>query len=93
MLSAKSFESAGNNMPASRDDILNAAPGLSESDRLTIAIRLMETLPENQPGLAEDDDLTAELERRSGDLEGSIDWIDLRNELRQRRQYWIGEIN
>ena len=70
-------------MPVSRDDILNAALGLSESDRLAIAVRLIETLPDEQPGLSDDDELAAELERRSGDLEGSMDWVDLRKELRQ----------
>jgi hypothetical protein len=73
-------------MPVSREDILNAALGLSESDRLAIAVRLIETLPDDQPGLADDDRLAAELERRSGDLEGSTDWNDLRDELRQSLQ-------
>ncbi len=70
-------------MLVTREEVLNAALGLPESDRLAIAVRLMETLPDNQPGLTDDDSLFAELERRSGDPEGSVDWADLRNELRQ----------
>ncbi|MGC1275132.1 MAG: addiction module protein [Planctomycetaceae bacterium] len=71
-------------MPASREEVLNAALVLPESDRLAIAVRLMESLPDNQPGLPDDDDLYAELERRSADFdEGSMDWVDLRSELRQ----------
>ena len=73
-------------MQTSRDDILKAALGLPESDRLAIAVRLMDTLSDDQAGLADDDELAAELERRSGDLEGSIDWIDLRTELRNSLQ-------
>lgn len=77
------FVTARMPMPSTREEILDAALGLPESDRLAIAVRLMETLPDDQPGLAGDSDLAAELERRSGDLEGSVDWVDLRNELRQ----------
>lgn len=73
-------------MPTTREDVLAAALGLSESDRLVIATRLMDSLPDDQPGLSDDDDLVAELERRSGDLEGSVDWTDLRDELRQSLQ-------
>ena len=70
-------------MSVTRDEVLNAALGLSESDRLAIAVRLMATLPDDQPGLVDDDGLMAELMRRSGDLDGSVDWIELRDDLRQ----------
>jgi hypothetical protein len=72
-------------MPATRDEILDAALGLPESDRLVIANRLLETLPEDAPGLSDDDpEFDAELDRRSGDLSGSVPWEQLRDELRQR---------
>ena len=70
-------------MSVTRDEVLNAALALSESDRLAIVVRLMATLPDDQPGLVEDDGLMAELMRRSGDLDGSVDWIELRDDLRQ----------
>jgi hypothetical protein len=71
-------------MPATRDEILDAALQLPESDRLAIASRLMETIPEDFPGLADDDpEFDAELKRRSGDTEGSISWEELRDELRR----------
>ena len=71
-------------MSATRDEILDAALRLPEPDRLVIASRLMETLPDNLPGLSDDDpEFAAELDRRSGDLDGSIPWEQLRDELRQ----------
>ncbi|MSR58223.1 MAG: hypothetical protein EXS05_11170 [Planctomycetaceae bacterium] len=70
-------------MPATRDEILDAALQLSESDRFAIANRLMETLPEELPGFSEDDpDFGAELDRRSGDTSDAIPWEQLREELR-----------
>jgi len=67
-----------------RDDILNAALQLSEDDRMVIAGRLLETLPDDPPGLAADGpDFEAELERRSGDWEGAISWEELRDESRR----------
>lgn len=71
-------------MPAGRDEILDAALQLSEDDRMLIAGRLLETLPDEPPGLAVDDpDLEAELDRRSGDWEGAVPWEQLRDEPRQ----------
>ena len=50
-------------MPATRDEILDAALRLPESDRLVIASRLMETLPDDLPGLSDDDpEFAAELD-------------------------------
>ena len=72
-------------MPATRDEILNAALNLPESDRLVIASRLLDTLPDDPPGLSDDDpEFAAELDRRSGDLEGAVPWEQLRDELRQQ---------
>jgi len=60
-------------MVTSRDEILNAALKLPESDRLLIATRLMDTLPEELPGLSEDDPgFLEELERRACDSESTI---------------------
>lgn len=55
-------------MLASRDQILDAALKLSEADRLEIVTRLLETLPQDLPGLSMDDpDFLAELDRRAND--------------------------
>jgi hypothetical protein len=62
-------------VPNSLDEILDAALKLPESDRKTIASRLLDTLPEEPPGLRDDDpEFEAELDRRSGDLTGSVPW-------------------
>lgn len=68
-----------------RDEVFNAALRLSESDRLDLASRLLETLPDDLPGLDSDDpEFAEELLRRSGDTAGSVAWNDLRNELRPK---------
>ena len=60
-------------MHAGPDEILDAALKLSESDRLRIATRLLDTLPDEFPGLSEDDSgFLEELERRSNDPGPSI---------------------
>jgi putative addiction module component (TIGR02574 family) len=70
-------------MSATRDEILTAALELSESDRLAIVNRLLQTLPADAPDLAEDDpDFAEELERRSGDWDSAVPWDQLRDELR-----------
>jgi hypothetical protein len=71
-------------MPTTCDEILEAALQLSEDERLLIVNRLLETLPEDLPGLDSDDPgYLAELERRSGDLDGAVPWEVLREEFRQ----------
>ena len=70
-------------MSATRDEILTAALALSESDRLAIVNRLLQTLPADVPDVAVDDpDFAEELERRSGDWDGAVPWEQLRDELR-----------
>lgn len=70
-------------MPVTRDEILEAALRLPEVDRLAIVNRLLETLPDDPPGLSDDDSAFAEeLERRSNDWEGAVPWEQLRDELR-----------
>ena len=69
-------------MPTTRDEILEVALLLSEGDRLAIVDRLLETLPDEFPGLSDSDPLFAEeLERRSGDWEGAIPWPQLKADL------------
>ncbi len=64
------------------DEILQAALQLPEGDRLAIVHRLLETLPEDLPGLPVDDpEFAAELERRSGDWDGAVAWEHLRGEV------------
>jgi hypothetical protein len=63
------------------DDVVSAALSLPENQRLQVVARVMESLPDDFPGLSDDDaEFEAELDRRSGDWEGSIAWVDLRLE-------------
>lgn len=67
-------------MIANRDEILDAAL-IPEDDRVLIAGRLLETVPEELNLLDFDDpELEAELGRRSGDWEGAVPWERLREE-------------
>ena len=71
-------------MSAASDDIVKAALQLSEQERLDIASRLLETLPDEPPGLSADSpEFFAELERRSGEWEGAIPWEEVRDSLRK----------
>jgi hypothetical protein len=65
-------------MASSPDEIIDAALKLPESDRLLIATRLLETLPDDFLGLSEDDPgFLDELERRADDTEPTIPVSDL----------------
>lgn len=65
-------------MSASRDEILNAALKLPDSDRLLIATRLLDTLPDDMPGLSEDDPgFLEELERRAQDTGATLPAVEL----------------
>lgn len=69
-------------MESSSENIFQAAMKLPEDERLVLVSRLLETMPEDPPGLSLDDpDLVAELRRRSGDVEGAVPWEQLRDEL------------
>jgi len=71
-------------MPMIRDrkQLFDAALQLTEADRLILANQLLETLPDDLPGLNSDDpQFMDELLRRSGDMEGSAAWEELRDEL------------
>jgi hypothetical protein len=60
-------------MASSSDEIINAALKLPESDRMLIAARLLETLPDDYPGLSEEDPgFLDELERRANDRDAII---------------------
>ena len=63
-------------------EVLHAALELSEQERLTLVGQLLETLPRES---ADDDEVAfaAELDRRSGDWQGSVPWDQLRDELRK----------
>jgi putative addiction module component (TIGR02574 family) len=61
--------------------ILDAALHLTESERLTLVGRLLETVPADDSALSINDPVLAEeLDRRFADHEGSIAWADLRAE-------------
>ena len=54
---------------------------LPENERLTLASRLLETVPADDSTMAFDyPSLVEELDRRIADWEGSVDWSDLRAE-------------
>ena len=65
-------------MASNPNEIIDAALKLSESDRLLIAARLLETLPDDYPGLSEDESgFLDELERRARDTEPTIPVSDI----------------
>lgn len=65
-------------MATSPDEIIDAALKLPESDRLLIAARLLDTLPDDYPGLSEDEaGFMDELERRANDTEAMISVSEL----------------
>jgi len=60
------------------EEILDAALQLSETDRLAIASRLLDTLPEDLADSSDDEAaLITELERRAEDRNGSIPLSEL----------------
>ncbi len=72
-------------MPATRDEILEAALQLPESDRIVIADRLLQTLPEELPLISLDDpDFLDELESRSNDGTAGIPWWEIQAELKKK---------
>ena len=65
-------------MASSPDEIIDAALKLPESDRLLIVARLLETLPNDYPGLSEDNaGFMDELERRASDADPTIPVSDV----------------
>ena len=68
-------------MPATAEEIVTAAIQLSESDRLAIVSRLLETMGDDEhlPGV-DDADFSAELRRRRNDSADAVPWSQLRDE-------------
>jgi putative addiction module component (TIGR02574 family) len=61
--------------------IFQAALALTEDERLELVSRLMATMPQQSDALSlEDEDLEAELDRRSADQSEGIPWSKLREE-------------
>ncbi|MCE5266333.1 MAG: hypothetical protein LLG00_00405 [Planctomycetaceae bacterium] len=68
-------------MQATSDVIFEAALKLPEAERLTLASRLLATIPEETVSPSVDDPaLVDELDRRFAAREGSIAWSELRAE-------------
>jgi len=68
-------------MQITPEAILDAALQLTDSERLTLVSRLLETVPPEDFAVSLDDPaLGEELERRFADREGSVTWSDLRAE-------------
>jgi hypothetical protein len=68
-------------MQSASDDLLTAALQLPEDERLILASRILESVPDEPAGLSIDDpELLEELNRRSADLEGAIPWETLKDE-------------
>ena len=68
-------------MQLTADSIFEAAAKLSESERLELVSRLMDTLPAEPDLLSLDDpNLIEELDRRAADDSGAIPWSELKNE-------------
>jgi hypothetical protein len=69
-------------MQLNSDALFQAAIQLSEDERLSLASRILETVPEESTGLSIDDpDLVEELNRRAADMEGAVPWSQLRDEI------------
>ena len=67
-------------MSPGADSIVAAALQLSDDERMSIVARLLETLPSDQEGPDLDDpEFTKEMDRRAADLEGSMDWSQVRD--------------
>jgi putative addiction module component (TIGR02574 family) len=76
-----SWSSEVDPMHSDPNAIFQAALALSETERLALVSRLMETMPQQSVTASlDDDDLQAEIERRFADQGGVIPWSQLRNE-------------
>jgi len=63
-------------------EIFDSVLKLPETERLLIASRILETLPDEMAIEAQnEDEYLDELERRSGDWQGAIPWPELRASL------------
>ena len=63
--------------------IHRAALQLAEEERLELAMDLLDSLPDGELTLSQDDPgLVAKLELRGSDEQGALDWEQLRNEIK-----------
>ncbi len=70
-------------MAVTREELLQTAMELSDTDRLLLATDLIETVDEEIPGWSVDDpELHAELERRAADASPGIPWKTVESQLR-----------
>ena len=70
-----------NTVALTPEAIFDAALHLTESERLTLVSRLLDTIPAEDFAVSLDDPaLAEELDRRFADREGSVGWSDLRAE-------------
>jgi hypothetical protein len=68
-------------MEQSADALLKAAMMLPEQERITVASRLLESVPSDDVTISVDDpSLIEEINRRFADREGGIPWSELRAE-------------
>jgi hypothetical protein len=68
-------------MHANTDEIFQAALKLSDSDRLVLVSRLLETVPDTANTISVDDPgFLEEMERRFSNREGSVPWSELQGE-------------
>jgi hypothetical protein len=68
-------------MPSDAESIFNAALELSEDQRMALALRLMDTIPDQAVATTLDDvELISEIERRFADQGDSVPWSELRAE-------------
>ncbi len=66
-------------MVTQTEQLYQDALRLSEEDRLSLADRLLGSLPDGfQTGVGDDAELHAELLRRASDREGAVSWDQLR---------------
>lgn len=67
------------------DELFEKALQLSEVERMRLVERMLESLPIPEGIMCVDDPgFGAELERRSGDWEGSLSWEEVREKLHHR---------
>ncbi len=67
-------------------EILDSILQLPEAERLLIASRILETLPDEMAKETQtEDEYLAELDRRSGDWQGAISWPELRASLQSKK--------
>jgi len=68
-------------MSPDSEAVLQAALALSESERLVLVNRILESLPEQAPAIFDDEEFQTELERRANDSSEFIPWSQVRKEL------------